>query len=99
MTIIEYSPDRSDILTFVDDAIRQLSETDTPAKYIVTGPAAYKILRKAIGERFQRGAGSFETYQYLPIVVDPFRTTEVCVLPGAAASAEEAQPYRMPQED
>ncbi len=95
MTILEYAPGRDEILTFIDDGIRQLREAGAEATYIVVGPEAYKILRKAIGERFQRGAGRFETYQHIPIVLDPFRTDTVCVLPAPAACEQGVQTYRL----
>lgn len=98
MTILEYAPSRDDILTFIHDGIRQLREAGTEAKYIVVGPASYKILRKAIGEAFQRGAGHFETYQHLPIVLDPFRVDTVCVLPAPAECAQGVQTYRVDQD-
>lgn len=82
MTIIEYEATREDILRIVDDGIRQMKEADVEPRYIVVGPEAYRMLRKAIGERFQRGAGTFETYQYVPIVVDPFRGSKATVLPA-----------------
>lgn len=98
MTILEHAPTRDDLLTFIDDSIRHLREAGSEARFIVLGPAAYHLLRKAVGERFRRGAGSFETYQYLPIVVDPFRSDTVCVLPAPSACAEEAAPYRLPKD-
>jgi len=98
MTIFEYAPPRDEILDFINDSIRQLRASDVDAKYIVVGTAAYETLRKAIGERFVRGAGQFETYQYLPIVLDPFRSDTVCVLPSPSECAKGVQPYRMDRE-
>lgn len=95
MTILEYAPSREEMLEFVDNSIRQLRETGHQAKYIVMGPAAYKHMRKAIGERFKRGAGTFETYQHIPIVVDPFREDEVCVVPAPVVCEKEARGVRM----
>ena len=94
MTIIEHTPAQDEILDFIDSSLRQLQAGELEPKYILVGPEAYRRLRKAIGARFRRGAGTFETYQYLPIVVDPFRSEEVCVLPSAAACAEGARGYR-----
>lgn len=82
MTIIEYEAARENVLQIVDTGIRQMKEADVEPRYIVVGPEAYRMLRKAIGERFERGAGTFETYQYVPIVVDPYRGARVCVLPA-----------------
>lgn len=95
MTILEHRPTPDEILAFVDDGIRQLQADDEAPHYIVVGPAAYEALRKAIGRRFQRGAGHFETYQHIPIVLDPFRKDEVCVLPGPGACAAGVHPYRL----
>ena len=94
MTIIEYAPTRDDILDVVNDGISQLQEAGIEARYIVVGTEAYKVLRKAMGERFRRGAGQFETYQFVPIVLDPFRSDTVCVLPGPSECAKGVQTYR-----
>lgn len=95
MTIFETAPSREEILEFIDDGIRQLREAGVEARYIVVGPAAYAHLRKAMGARFQRGAGQFETYQHLPIVLDPFREDTACVLPAPSECAKGVQPYRV----
>ncbi len=95
MTIIEYAPSREEILDFVNDSIRQLRDTDVEARYIVVGVEAFETMRKAMGKRFRRGAGQFETYQYLPIVLDPFRTDTVCVLPAPSECAKGVQTFRM----
>ncbi len=95
MTIIEYAPSREEILDFVNDSIRQLQDADVEARYIVVGVEAFETMRKAMGERFRRGAGQFETYQYLPIVLDPFRTDTVCVLPAPSECAKGVHTYRM----
>ncbi len=95
MNIIEYSPDQSQILDFVNDHIRNLREAGAEAKYIVMGPVAYERMRKAIAERFNRTEGSFETYQYLPIVVDPFREDSVSVLPSPMHCAKGVHAHRV----
>lgn len=96
MTILEYAPSREEVLAFIDDGIRQLREAGAEAQYIVVGPGAYEHLRKAIGQRFQRGAGQFETYQHIAIVLDPFREAgAVCVLPAPAECAKGVKTYRI----
>lgn len=95
MTILEHSPSRDEILPFINDCIRQLREAEVEARYIVVGTAAYEHLRKAIGTEFQRGAGQFETYQHIPIVLDPFREATVCVLPAPAECVKGVHTYRM----
>ena len=94
MTIIEYKATRDDILDVINESISQMQEAGVEARYIIVGTASYTTLRKAMGERFQRGAGQFETYQYVPIVLDPFRSDTVCVLPGPSECALGVQTYR-----
>lgn len=96
MIVSQYESTREDVLNIVDQSIRQLGDDGQEAKYIVAGTEAYRMLRKAIGERFQRGAGSFESYQYIPIVLDPFRTTEICVLPAPSVLQDGTQTYTFP---
>lgn len=95
MTILEYSPSEDEILDFVNDRIRELQNAEAEAKFILAGPAAYARMRRAMAARFKRGEGTFETYNYLPIVVDPSRADTVCVLPAAAVAAEQARIYRI----
>ena len=87
MIVIEYAPSQSQILDFINDGIRNLQEAGTEPKYILLGPEAYDILRSAMSERFKREKGHFETYQFIPIVLDPQRKDTVCVLPGPSESS------------
>ncbi|MFO7314272.1 family 4C encapsulin nanocompartment shell protein [Rhodothermus marinus] len=96
MTVLEYTPGDDEMLPFIHDSLRQLQEAGHEARYILVGRTAYRRLCKAIGRQFRRGAGRFETYQHIPIVVDPFRDEEVCVVPAPAVCAEEVHGYRMP---
>ena len=95
MTIFEFSPSKEEILDYVNDRIRELQSSGVEAKYILAGPAAYDRLREAMGERFKRTAGVFETYNYIPIVVDPARTDGICVLPSPSECAQGARIYKM----
>lgn len=95
MTILEYSPSEAEILDYVNDRVRELQSSGTEAKYILMGPDAYAAMRRAIAARFKRTEGVFETYNYLPIVVDPGRSDTVCVLPSPSDCAKGAQLYRM----
>ena len=95
MTLIEYAPAKDEILDFINDGIRQLQDAAVEPKYILLGTVAYERMRLAMGERFNREAGSFETYQFFPIVVDPLRTDTVCVLPAPSFCAEEATIHRV----
>ncbi|MEZ4701938.1 MAG: family 4C encapsulin nanocompartment shell protein [Rhodothermales bacterium] len=89
MTVLEYAPSETEILDFIHDGIRQLQEAGSEPRYILMGTAAYATLRRAIATRFQRTAGTFESYQYLPIVVDPLRDHFVCVLPSSHETAND----------
>ncbi len=84
MTVIEYAPTEEEILDFVNDSIRQMQEAAFEPKYSLLGPEAYTSMQQAMGKRFNRDAGTFETYQFFPIVVDPLRKDTVCVLPAPA---------------
>jgi hypothetical protein len=98
MVIYQYDVNRENVLAIVDQAIQQLSQDEVEAAFIVVGTDAHRMLRKAIGERFQRGAGNFDTYQYIPIVLDPFRTREVCVVPAASSMADGVRGYSITDE-
>lgn len=95
MTIYEFTPSKDDILDYVNDRIRELQSSGIEAKYILAGPTAYGRMREAMGERFKRTAGAFETYNYIPIVVDPARTDSICVLPSPSECARGARIYKM----
>ena len=95
MTILEYSPGEDEILDFINDRVRDLKSSEVEAKYILAGPEAYARMRRAMASRFKRSEGVFETYNYLPIVVDPSRADSLCVLPAPAACAESARLYKM----
>ncbi len=95
MTILEYSPSEDEILDFINDRIRELQDTESEPKCILAGPEAYGRIRRAMAGRFKRSEGVFETYNYVPIVVDPSRTDTVCVLPAPAVTAEQARIYRI----
>ena len=94
MTIIEHSPGEEEILDFIDGQIRQFHEDGAEAGFIVVGPTAYRRLCKAISVEGQRGKGTFETYNFVPIVLDPFRSDGACVLPGASECNKGVDTYR-----
>lgn len=95
MTILEHTPTADDLLDFLDQSIRQLAETDAEARYILMGPAAYDLFRKTLAASLRRGKGDFETYNYLPVVVDPFREASVCVVPAPAGTDAAWQPFKI----
>ena len=93
MTVIEYAPDESQILDLINESIRSLQETGIEPKYILIGPAAYEKLTSAMSKRFNRDQGHFETYQFFPIVLDPFRDNTVCVIPGPGECVKGVKTY------
>ena len=95
MTVIEYAPSQDEILDFVNDSIRNLQEAGAEPKYILVGKEAFESLRQAMGERFRREAGTFETYQFIPIVMDPLRDKSLVVLPAPAECAKGLQVVSM----
>lgn len=95
MTILEHTPTQDEILDFIDDSVRQLQEAGAEARFILMGREAYHTFRHALAERLHRKPKYFETYNYLPVVLDPFRQAAVCVVPGAGACAEGVQAYRI----
>lgn len=88
MLVLETTPDRDTILDAVDEGVRALQDAGLEPRYVLVGPEAYTHLRKAVGARYGRGAGYFEQYQFLSIVVDPFRGGAVCVVPAPREVAE-----------
>ena len=94
MLVIETTPAPDAILDVVDDGVRALQDAGLEPRFILVGPEAYRHLRKAIGSRFGRGAGYFEQYQFLTIVVDPLRGGAICVVPAPREVAEGVQAAR-----
>lgn len=88
MTILEDTPAPDRILDFINDQVQQLRLDGAEAKYILVGTSAYETLRSAMADRFGRSAGQFETYNYIPIVLDPARDDSVCVLPAPTECAK-----------
>ncbi|MDX1439780.1 MAG: family 4C encapsulin nanocompartment shell protein [Rubricoccaceae bacterium] len=88
MTVLESEPDKSRILDFLDESVRVLQDAALEPRFILMGSSAYTIFREAVSERFGRSPGYFEQYQYLTIVVDPFRKNTVCVIPAPRDVAE-----------
>lgn len=64
-------------------------------RFVVVGPDAYSRLCAAIARQFGREPGHFEQYQWLTIVVDPFRAGEVSVLPVAREVAAGVRTERL----
>lgn len=98
MTVLESSPSPDEILPTIDVAVLSLQESGLDPRFIVVGTDAYKSLCAAIATRFGRDPGHFEQYQWLTIVVDPFRTGEVAVLPVPRDVASGVRTERLPDE-
>lgn len=96
MVILEYAPAPQDVLAFIHQSIRQLAEAGIEARYIVMGPAAFSAFKRKVADTLHREEKDFSYYQYLPIVVDPFREGAVCVVPEPGEWIEGVQAVRVP---
>jgi len=81
MTILQSAVDRETILDTIDELVRGLQADGAEPRFVVVGREAYDHLRHAMAARYGRSPGTFESYQWLTIVLDPFRGSTVCVLP------------------
>ena len=88
MTIPETAATPEGVLAFIDECVRALQQDGLEPRTILVGPEAYEVLRHAIARQFHRAPGLFETYQYLDVVLDPFRGDAVCVVPAPRALAD-----------
>jgi hypothetical protein len=95
MTIIEYRTTSANILDCVEDGIRNLKDTGEEPRFICCGSDIYGDFCKAISERFKRDLQNYETYSFIPIIVDPFRSGTLCVLPAPRAVNDGIEPIRM----
>ncbi len=95
MVILECAPPSDALLDFIDQSIRQLAESGAEARYILMGPAAFSAFRRVLAGTLHREEKDFSYYNYLPVVLDPFRMDAVCVVPGPGACAAGVQPVRI----
>ena len=95
MTVLEASPSAPEILTFVDESVRALQESGLEPRFIVVGPVAYGRLAEAVRQRFGRASGAVEQYQWLTVVVDPFRADACAVLPTPREVADGVRAERV----
>lgn len=94
MLVLESSPSPDALLDFIDEGMRALQDAGLEPRFVLVGPEAYARLREAVAARYGRSAGFFEQYQYLTIVVDPFRGEAVCVVPVPREVAEAVRAER-----
>lgn len=95
MTVTETIATAEDVLTFIDESVRALQHAGLEPRTIIVGPEAYEVLRHAIARRFNRSPGLFETYQYVDVVLDPFRGNTVCVVPAPRELADGVRAVRV----
>ena len=81
MTVLDSTPDPADLLAARDQQVRDLQDAGGEAHAILVGPEAYETLKTAVAERFGRERADLGQYQWVPVVVDPFRGGRVCVVP------------------
>ncbi len=82
MTVTDASPAPADLLATLDQQVRELQEAGAEPHSILIGPEAYATLTEAVAERFGRERADLAQYQWLTVVVDPFRGGRVCVVPA-----------------
>ena len=82
MTVTDAAPDPADLLATIDQQVRELQEAGAEPHAILVGPDAYAALKTSVAERFGREAADLQQYQWLSVVVDPFRGARVCVVPA-----------------
>lgn len=95
MTVPETTATPDGVLAFIDEQVRALQHDGLEPRTVLVGAAAYEMLCAAIARQFNRTPGRFETYQYLTIVLDPFRTDTVCVLPAPGDLADGVRGVRV----
>ena len=88
MTVLEATPDADAVLEFVDEQVRGLRDAGLEPASILVGPEAFEALKTAVAVRFGRERANVEQYQWLTVVVDPFRGAAVCVVPTPREVAE-----------
>lgn len=81
MVILQHAPSGDDLLDFIDRSVRMHAESGVDARFVVLGKTAFERFREAVARRYGREERDFGTYQYLTVILDPFRTDECCVLP------------------
>ena len=81
MTVTDASPDPDDLLATIDRQVRDLQEAGAEPHVVLVGPESYAALTAAVAERFGRERADLAQYQWLTVVVDPFRADRVCVVP------------------
>lgn len=81
MTVLDLTPDSDALLATLDEHVRGLAESGGEAHAILVGPEAYEALKTAVAKRFGRERADLSQYQWVPVVVDPFRAGRVCVVP------------------
>lgn len=81
MTVLNAAPAPADLLATIDQHVQSLRDEGAEPSAILIGLEAYKTLRTAVAERFGRETADLEQYQWLTVVVDPFRGDRVCVVP------------------
>ncbi|MBO6577126.1 MAG: hypothetical protein JJ896_14840 [Rhodothermales bacterium] len=96
MIILQHHPPQDEILDFIDQCMQQLAEAGSEARYVVMGPDAFAVFRQAVAARLSRKPKDFGTYNYLPVVVDPFRGDAVCVLPEPREMKGGVQAFEIP---
>ncbi len=96
MTVLDAPATPDTVLGFVDEQVRSLQAEGAEPRTILVGPEAYEALMDAVAARFGRQRARVEQYQWLSVVVDPFRGDRVCVVPTSRDLADGVRAERIP---
>lgn len=95
MTVLDAPATPKTILDFVDEQVRALQSDGAEPRTILVGPDAFEALQDAVAARFGRERARVEQYQWLSVVVDPFRGDRVCVVPTSRDLADGVRAERI----
>ncbi|MGB3542542.1 family 4C encapsulin nanocompartment shell protein [Rubrivirga sp.] len=80
MTVLDET-NPANLLSTIDQQLQSLRDEGAEPSAILVGPESYAALKMAVAERFGREPADLEQYQWLTVVLDPFRDNRVCVVP------------------
>ena len=81
MTVTDAAPAPDALLAEIDAQLAALRDEGAEPHAILVGADAYEALKTAVAERFGRERADLQQYQWLTVIVDPFRGDRVAVVP------------------
>ena len=86
MTVLD-AANPADLLSTIDQQLQSLRDQGAEPAAVLVGPESYATLKAAVAQRFGREPADLEQYQWLTVVLDPFRQNRVSVVPTNRESA------------